>query len=86
MKDSGRRRSPNDSCLKNRRSTTGTKLDTTTTATTVAATTVLPLYVYFWSSNIDNYSNYFTLMVDMRYVPRFCRPKLIQQNLCAAQR
>ena len=85
MKDSGRRRSPNDSCLKNRRSTTGTKLDTTT-ATTVAATAVLPLYVYFWSSSIDKYSNYFTLMVDMRYVPRFCRPKLIQQNLCAAQR
>ena len=40
--------------------------DNTTIATT--ATTILPPYVYYWNSSVEKYSNYFTLMVNMRYV------------------
>lgn len=40
--------------------------DDTISATTT--TTILPPYVYYWNSSVQKYSNYFTLMVNMRYV------------------
>ena len=36
--------------------------------TTPSTTPVLPPYVYYWNPSVEKYNNYFTLMVNMRYV------------------
>jgi hypothetical protein len=41
--------------------------DTPTTAITTT-TTILPPYLYYWNPSVEKYSNYFTLMVNMRYL------------------
>jgi len=35
---------------------------------TPSTTPVLPPYVYYWNPSVEKYNNYFTLMVNMRYV------------------
>jgi len=41
---------------------------TTPTTTTTPIPLLLPPYVYYWTPGVEKYSNYFTLMVNMRYV------------------
>ena len=36
--------------------------------TTPSTTPVLPPSVYYWNPSVEKYNNYFTLMVNMRYV------------------
>ena len=55
-------------------STTATTT-TATAATTTATTTTLPPFVYYWSPSVEKYNNYFTLMVNMRYVTQAPRTR-----------
>jgi len=42
--------------------------DVDSTATTTTTTAIRPPFVYCWDPSVEKYNNYFTLMVDMRYV------------------